>query len=336
MRVALLALACVACSSDAEPVKVAAAPARDAGPKHADAGPKPARIAAIGDVSYLSPENRRAFDPDDFTPMPDPPAPGDWLAEHPERPQTFADFLNADTHVPTSNRNIIYVLPIGEFPATAPPLASLTAVMHAFFTLEIRILPAMPLASMKVTTRINDATRQRQLLAPEVLEVLAQKLPDDAFGLMGVTMADLYPDPKWNFVYGMASFQERVGIQSFARQDPAFFGEPREPGWQQRLLRRAVWTMVHETTHMFGITHCTFWRCVIAGANNQTEAEQSPLHLCPVDLRKLQSSIGFDPAKREEAVAAVLHGLAIDDEAAWSTKRAKWIRDGTAPTSSSP
>lgn len=142
---------------------------------------------------------------------------------------------------------------------------------------------------------------------------------------MGVTMTDLYPDPTWNFVYGMASFQERVGIQSFARQDPAFFGEPRPDGWQQRLFRRATWTMVHETSHMFGITHCTFWRCVIAGANNEAEAERSPLHLCPVDLRKLQSSIGFDPAKREEALAAVLHDVGIEDEAAWSANRAKWI-----------
>jgi len=72
--------------------------------------------------------------------------------------------------------------------------------------------------------------------------------------LVGVTREDLYPEPSWNFVFGMASLQERVGVQSFARQDPAFFGEPRPAGWQTLARRRATWTLVHEISHMFGMT----------------------------------------------------------------------------------
>ena len=40
------------------------------------------------------------------------------------------------------------------------------------------------------------------------------------------------------------------------------------------------------------------------------------------------SAIKFDPAAREDALAAVFGRLGIDDEAAWSAARAPWIRNG--------
>jgi archaemetzincin len=287
----------------------------------------PPRVAAIGDASHLSPALQRAFDPaGDFEPM-GKPAPGDWLAEHHERPQSFAQFLEASTPVPTSARGVLYLLPLGEFPESAPPVASLAAIARAFFQLEVRVLPAVPVRDVTAKTRVHHG--KRQLLAPDVLAWLAKRLPDDAFGLMAITMEDLYPEPSWNFVFGMASLRERVGVQSFARQDPAFFGEPRGPGWQKVALRRATWTLVHEIAHMFGLTHCVYWKCVVAGSNHQAEADARPLHPCPVCLRKLHSAIEFDPAVREEQLASVLRELGIDDEAAWSARRAQWIRDGT-------
>ena len=61
--------------------------------------------------------------------------------------------------------------------------------------------------------------------------------------------------------------------------------------WQTLARRRATWTLLHEISHMFGLTHCTYWRCVVAGSNSQEEADRSPLHACPVCLRKLYSAI---------------------------------------------
>lgn len=305
--------------------------ARTVKPPLATPAPAPIapHVAAIGDTALLAPELRRAFDPaGDFAPMPEP-GPHDWLAQHKEMPQTFDDFLRADTHVPGTTRKIIYLLPVGEFPDTAPPLASLSKIVHAFFTLEVRVLPAVEVADLRVKTRIHDRTRKRQLLAPDVLARLVPRLPEDAFGLVAVTMEDLYPEPSWNYVFGMASLRDRVGVQSFARQDPAFFGNQREPGWEKLALRRASWTLVHEISHMFGLTHCVHWTCVVAGSNHQDEADRQPLHPCPVCLRKLHSSIEFDPATREQQLAATLRELGIEDEAAWSERRARWIRDGT-------
>lgn len=288
----------------------------------------PARIAAIGDTAHLAPTLQRAFDPaGDFEPLP-PPGPHDWLASNPEAPQTFAAFLSADTRVPGAARHVLYLLPLGTFPDTAPPVAALARIVGAFYALEVRVLPAVALAEVRATTRRHPATGQRQLLAPDVLAWLTTRLPADAFGLMAITMEDLYPQASWSFVFGMASLGERVGVQSFARQDPAFFGEPRAEGWRALQLRRATWTLVHEVAHMFGLGHCTYWSCVVAGSNHQAEADARPLHVCPVCLRKLQSSIGFDPLAREEALATVLGALGIADEAAWSERRARWIRDG--------
>lgn len=283
-----------------------------------DAKPEP-RVTAIGDTSYLSPELQRAFDPaGDFAPMPAP-EPDDWLAQHPEQPQTFDDFAKATTNVPTAQRHVIYLLPIGDFPTTAPSLDALANIVHAFYTLDVKTLPAVRVADVGATTRINQQTTKRQLLAPDVLAWLAKRVPDDAFGLVAVTMEDLYPQASWNFVFGMASLQERVGVQSFARQ---------ATGSSKLVLRRATWTMVHEIAHMFGLPHCTYWTCVVAGSNHQAEADARPLHPCPVCLRKLYSSIRFDPAKRERELAKVLRELGIDDEAGWSERRARWIEDG--------
>lgn len=297
--------------------------------KRAPAAPVEPRVAAIGDTTKLSAPLQRAFDPaDDFTPMPEP-GEDDWLAVHPEDPQTYDEFVAADTNVPDATRRVIYLQPIGEFPATAPSIHALARIVHAFFTLEVRVLPAASIKDVAAKTRVNKSTRQRQLLAPDVLDWLAARVPADAFGVVAVTMTDLYPEPSWNFVFGMASLHDRVGVQSFARQDPAFFGDDREPGWEHLALRRATWTLVHEISHMFGLPHCTYWMCVVAGSNHQDEADRRPLHPCPVCLRKLQYAIGFDPAAREHELAVVLRELGIDDEAAWSERRERWIRDGT-------
>jgi archaemetzincin len=226
--------------------------------------------------------------------------------------------------VPAGPRRVIYLLPIGDVGS----LDVLARIVHAYFQLEVRVLPTVRLKDVKAKTRINEMTHKRQLLATDVLAWLVPKLPDDAFGMMALTMEDLYPEESWNFVFGMASLSERVGVQSFARQDPAFFGEPRDASWKQLALRRATWTLVHEIGHMFGLTHCVYWKCVQAGSNHQEEADSRPLHACPVCLRKLQSAIEFDPATREEELAKVLGEAGITDEAEWSARRAKWIRTG--------
>ncbi len=281
---------------------------------------------AIGDVSKLTPMVQRMLDPEGFEER-GTPQPGEWMYEHREKAQSFDAYIRSKPNMPYPGKNTIYLLPLGEFPPEAPALTSMTRIVHAYFTLEVKLLPAVPIAEVLAKQRINPGTKKPQLLAPHVLTWLEKRVPDDAYALMAVTMTDLYPEEGWNFVFGMASFEERVGVQSFARQDPAFFGERRTPGWQTLSLRRSSWTVVHEIAHMFGLHHCQYYQCAIAGSNSQDESDRAPLHACPVCMHKLWWAIEFDPLKRELELAATLRELGIEDEAAWSERRATWIRE---------
>jgi len=282
---------------------------------------------AIGDVSKLMPAVQRMLDPEGFA-EPGPPQPGEWMREHREKRQSFDAFIRSNPNLPYPGKHTIYLLPLGEFPEHAPSLDAMTKVVRAYFTLEVKLLPAVPLTEVVAKQRIHRGTKKPQLLAPDVLAWMTQRVPEDAYAVMALTMTDLYPEEAWSFVFGMASFDDRVGVQSFARQDPALFGGPREAGWQTAALRRATWTVVHEIAHMFGMHHCQYFQCAIAGSNSQEESDRAPLHACPVCMHKLWWAIEFDPAKRERELAATLRELGIEDEAAWSERRAKWIESG--------
>jgi archaemetzincin len=90
---------------------------------------------------------------------------------------------------------------------------------------------------------------------------------------------------------------------------------------QQLVLRRSCKVLAHETMHMFGVKHCIYFRCVMNGSNHLAESDARPLHLCPVDLRKLQHSVGFDVIERYRRLHAFCQEVGFDDEAQWLTKR---------------
>lgn len=56
--------------------------------------------------------------------------------------------------------------------------------------------------------------------------------------------------------------------------------------------------MTHEIGHMFGIRHCQWLSCVMQGSNHLEESDRRPLDFCPICLRKLQVSVGFNIADR--------------------------------------
>jgi archaemetzincin len=165
-----------------------------------------------------------------------------------------------------------------------------------------------------------------QILTGDVLAFLKARLSADAFCLVAITMEDLYPEPSWNFVFGQASLRERVGVYSFARYDPTFYAEPRLVGNEMLVLRRSCKVLAHETGHMFGLAHCTFFNCLMNGSNHLAESDRRPLHLCPVCLRKLQWSIGFDVSERYRVLERVSRAAGFSDEADWFNHRIAKLR----------
>ncbi len=287
---------------------------------------KEERLRAIGNLNEL-PESLKGLFKEDksFKPVPVP-NPGDWLYEHPEKGQTYKDYINSNPNKPDSKRNKIYLQPLGSFPEGASPsLGKLKEYVSAFFSSEVELLPLFDIKDAKLTTRINPYTKKNQILTSDILNLLKKNLLEDAFCLMAITMEDLYPHPTWNFVFGQASLRERVGVYSFARYDPAFYSEEREKDYKKLILWRSCKVLAHEIGHQFGIEHCIYYHCVMNGSNHLQESDARPQHLCPVDLRKLQYSVEFDIVERYKKLQQFYEECGFEKEVNWVRERLKEI-----------
>jgi archaemetzincin len=284
--------------------------------------------AAVGDLTGLPAVLQRAFAPDapEFDPIPKA-GPNDWLAVHPEPGQTFDEFKASRPNRPTQNQHVIYLQPLGNFAADrSPSIEKLREFAAAFFAMEAKTLPPAALDASKFTSRRNPYTGNPQILTGDVLNFLKAGVPRDAFCVIAITMEDLYPEPSWNFVFGQASLRERVGVYSFARYDSAFYGGNRGSDYEALLLRRSCKVLAHETGHMFGLAHCTYFNCLMNGSNHLAESDRRPLHLCPVCLRKLQWSIGFDVTERYKGLEQVSRADGFANEADWFSRRFAKLR----------
>lgn len=277
-----------------------------------------ARTAAAGSLEGVPEGLRPAFTagPDDL-PVAAPQS-GDWLAEHEEDGQTFARFKRERRHKPTDGRRTIAVLPLGKL-AEASPLAAVMDFAARYFGMPMVRRLTTPIEKLGTRSRVHGGRRQYHTKA--ILDGMIRRVPDDVYCMIAVTMADLYPDPDWNFVFGEARLFQRVGVYSFARYDPAFYGEAHTAGTPRLILRRSLKLMAHEVGHMFGVEHCIHYTCVMNGSNNLEETDRSPLHLCPVCLRKLHDSIGFDVAERERLLAEFYRAQGLVPEAEVAERR---------------
>jgi len=283
-------------------------------------------LRAIGSTKGLSEIFKKALEPgENFEPVPVPEQ-GDWLAVHPETGQSFDEFVGRKPNRPDKSRNKIYLQPLGKFPKYKIPLIRrLQEYASAYFGMQVQVLEHIDLSKQTLTTRINPYIQNRQILTSDVLALLKKKLPPDAFCILAVTMEDLYPQASWNFVFGQASLRERAGVYSFARYDPDFYGQKRGKDYEKILLRRSCKVLAHEISHMFGLEHCIYFKCVLNGSNHLKESDSRPMHLCPVCLHKLQYSIGFDVVDRYVMLLQFYKKAGFDDEAQWTTERLKWI-----------
>jgi archaemetzincin len=285
------------------------------------------RLRALGPTGHLPVGLRRALEATEgFEPVPAP-SESDWLGAHKEPGQTFAEFERSRPHRPDNKRRVLYLQPLGDFEENAPRLDDLKACCAAFFSLETRVLPAIDLGEVRARSRVR-ASGRIQYVSGDIREYLRTRLPEDGYSLLGITMGDLYTihnGTPWNFVFGEASLQDRAGVFSFARHDPAFFGDPPVAETPRLRFRRGLQVLLHETCHMFGMQHCVHYHCVVNGSNSLAESDSQPLHLCPVCLRKLQSSVGFDVVRRYETQRRLYDNLELSDEATWTANQLRRI-----------
>jgi archaemetzincin len=290
-----------------------------------------APASATVPVEALPPRVQRAFAVTEaFGPLPTP-GPGDWLDVNEEQLQTPEGYLASEPNWPVAPRNVIYVLPIGPLPAERGPTSdALASYAHAFFGLEVRVLPTLDPAALEVIHRVHHGSPQ--LHASDILDRMEPQLPDDAYCMIAVTWSDLYPDETYNFVFGLARLTARVGVFSFARLHPDFYDDPTGDAAEIRRLvtRRALAVMSHEIGHMFGIQHCVSFACNMNGSNSLEESDRQPMHPCPVCLRKLHLALGFDPEARYEALEEQYRQADLQPEQAWVQQQRAFIAEAAA------
>lgn len=222
---------------------------------------------------------------------------GEWLATHEERGQTYAQYVRSRPNVLTRERNVLYVQPIGEFSETQQRLVTLTAeYLTIYFNCDVKVLDTKSEQTIPAAAQRNHPEwGDHQLLTSHILEkILAPELPRDAFATIAFTTSDLWPGDGWNFVFGYASFRDRVGVWSLSR-----FGDPDEGNESfRKCLLRTIKVATHETGHMFSMPHCTAYRCNMQGSNSLVESDRQPLALCPECHAKILLACGVDPVVR--------------------------------------
>jgi archaemetzincin len=288
------------------------------------------REQALGSLDGLPPALRAAFAPDAFAEMVKP-GRSDWLASFEEPGQSFAEFKHQRHARPDEKRRTIYLRPIGAFAeGRSPSLDRLQRWVGAYFMLPVAQLPPLEVPAGAFGERTNGSTGKPQLLTTALLDELQRGLPKDGFVLVGVTMADLYPDPTWNFVFGQAQPEQHVGVFSFARYGlPG--SAPLPPDAALRQLERSCHVLSHEIGHLFGIEHCIWYRCCMNGCNHLAEMDSQPMRDCPVDLRKLQDAVGFDALERYRKLDALCGEFGFDEEKRWIDGEIERIGAATKP-----
>jgi archaemetzincin len=231
-----------------------------------------------------------------------PPAIGEWLSFFPEHGQTFQEYLAANPNVPRGRRRILYVRALGDLtPAQFRIVDLTTEYLEQFYGLPARIAPALPIGKVPVRNRrSNRFLGTEQIQTGYLMDRLKRALPDDAFAQIGFTASDLYPDEKMNFVFGQASFHDRVGVWSLH-----WLGEPdRSEAEFRTTLARTLKIASHETGHMFSIAHCTKYHCVMNGAMSLDEVDTHPFDACPECMAKICWATGSDPRERYQRLAS--------------------------------
>lgn len=224
---------------------------------------------------------------------------GDWLASHHEEGQTFAQYVRSKPVKLTRQRSKLYVQPIGKFEGKKRDVVNLAAeFMGIYFGCEVVINDEIAADTFPdKAKRVHPSWGDKQLLTTHILQqVLRPKLPRDAFAVIAFTEDDLWPGEGWNFVFGQASFRERVGVWSIYRN-----GDPEEDF--PLCLERTIKTATHETGHMFSIEHCIAYRCNMNGSNNRDESDRHPLYLCPECLPKILHATNVKAADRFKKLA---------------------------------
>ena len=245
------------------------------------------------------------------------PQPGSWQYEQKEPGQTFSQYKAGRPAVATAKRKVIYVQILGRMSDSQKTVVDKAVeYLGLFYGLKTQALPPLDASVVPISARRIHPMGQRQFNATYICEkVLLPRCPEDAAAYIAFTADDLFPAPEWNFCFGYAMYQQRVGVWSLARN-----GNPDNPDEAKTVLRRTLRIASHEVGHMFSMRHCIAYKCNMNGVNSLEEADVTPLYLCPECLRKLNYATKVDYVARWRKLEKFYSENGLDDEAEFMRK----------------
>lgn len=257
-----------------------------------------------------------------FKPMTE--KPGDWLTQHPEDGETFEEYVESRPTLPTADRKTIYILPIGTFSPEQMKVIRLTAAyMRAFYDLPVVLKDRKPLENVpKEMVRVQYPNNRQIRTSYFVDDLLPAILPKDAAALICLTSNDLYPGETWNYVFGQASLEKRVGVWSLWRLEK----EDGKPVDKNLFLDRTLKVAMHETGHMFSMRHCTKYECLMSGTSHLAETDRRPLDTCPECTMKIAWGMNYPLADRYKNLAEFWRKQNRPDEQKRMLEKADAIR----------
>jgi archaemetzincin len=249
--------------------------------------------------------------------------PGDWLASHPEKGQSFRQYVNSKPIQKTAERNVLYILPLGDFTSHQKEVLKLCALyLSLSFSCEVKTLGDVKLHDVipPKARRLHPTWGMAQIQSTYILEhVLPSRLPADGVALICLTASDLYPDDDWNFVFGQATLQNRVGVWSMYRHGDA------ETEFEL-CLRRTLKVATHETGHMFSMSHCIAYECNMCGTNSLAESDRRPLYRCPECEAKISFATNSDALERFENLLRFCQEQGLTEEAEYYRQASALLR----------
>eukprot|EP01084_Bolivina_argentea_P112089 199941_1 len=165
----------------------------------------------------------------------------------------------------------------------------------------------------------------------------SQKLKDNGYCIIGITNEDIFEkDSGWGILRGRA-----FGGSSVAVFTSYEYNNDNNSLKNDKLLM-LLNTMAHELLHCFGQDHCVFYSCVMNAwsdvideyKNNNNDNNKnnivsvSPMHLCPIDLKKLNIiNPTFNILKRYEMLFPFYEKYGMVQQIKWLREIMATIKD---------